>query len=129
MLDAFEGVRSFLDTCGEITARRKTWPCGQIIVEDKANGPACESVFRHRWPGVIKLVSPLGSKVARLAATSPEWSEGRVHLVETAPYFESIRSTLTKFPRVRRDDSVDAASQALMYLKSEGGWLGKLKRL
>jgi phage terminase large subunit-like protein len=136
LLDALHARLSFLETVGTMRARRKLWRTGVIVIENKANGPACESVFRREWPGVIELYEPKDSKPARLAACQVEWSEGRVHIFEGLPAldgetesgFDRLKRAITKFPRVRRDDEVDAASQALAHYRDANGYIGRLRR-
>jgi hypothetical protein len=126
LLDCFFDRLSFLETLGMIRAKRKLWRCGVIVIEDKANGSACESVLRNEFPGVIELFEPMGSKIARFTSTQVEWSEGRVHVVMNEHY-DRIKDSYPKFPRVRRDDEMDATSQALTYFKRDGGYLGQLR--
>lgn len=128
LLDAIHQRMSFVETVGEIRAKRKLWRCGRIVIEDKANGPACESVLSREMPGVIEMWTPKDSKIARFSATSPEWSEGRVHVCLEGEAYDRVLTSFPKFPRVRRDDEIDACSQALAYYRELGGYLGKLKK-
>lgn len=116
LAEPFFDRASFLDVLRELRTRRYTWPSARIIVEDKANGPACENVLRAEMPGLIELVDPRDSKVARMSSVAPQFANEQVIFVRGA-YLERWRREFPKFPRVRRDDEEDAASQAIRYLK------------
>ncbi len=125
---AWADTATFLDSCGQVTARNTAstppdqdttpgyWPCGEIVVEDKANGPALENTLREKYPAKIKLVTPKGPKPARLAACTPEFSSGQVHFVN-GPWLARVKDNLIKFPHVAHDDETDQTSQAILYLK------------
>ncbi len=107
---------SFVATCNTILGKRTAWPSSEILIEDKANGPACENVLRNAMLGLITLVNPQGSKLSRIHACAPLFANGQVHIPRDAEWSTSYRSTLLRFPRVRRDDVVDMTSQALLKL-------------
>jgi hypothetical protein len=106
----------FVSCKREIRWRRKTWKASRCLVEDKANGPALENDLRHSMPGFIELVNPQGSKPARMMSVADEYQESRVIHVEGA-YLDRWRTEFPAFPRVRRDDEQDAASQAISWLR------------
>lgn len=128
LLAAWTDRATMLDSLGQVKARWSKdtpddadgtpghWPAGRVVVEDKANGPAIENTLREAMPGVIELVTPKGPKPARLAACTPEFASGQVHMVN-GPWLDRIKDTMVKFPNVRRDDEVDQVSQAILYLK------------
>jgi len=107
---------TFLETLALIRSKRSAWECSRIVVEDKANGPALEDVLSQEMPGSIELYDPRqASKSARVHSVSGRWALGRVHLVRGS-YIDRWRKDFCAFPRVRRDDEVDAATQAIRYL-------------
>jgi hypothetical protein len=109
---------TFLETLGLVRDRRHAWPCDRVVVEDKANGPALESLLGSHVPGGIELYNPgTASKAARVHSTSGKWALGRVHLV-AGPYVDRWMKSFPAFPKVRRDDEIDAATQAIRYLDS-----------
>jgi len=116
LLDVVNERLSFTDTCNTILEKRGSWPSSAIYIEDKANGPACENHLAAKMPGLIELVTPLGSKLARAQGCAPLFANGQVHLPRDAPWFPRIKSTLLRFPRVRRDDEVDQLTQAILKL-------------
>lgn len=96
----------------------------EILVEDKANGPAVERLLREEIPG-IELVNPEGGKVSRLNAVAPLFASGKVFIPHPSmaarfPWIKVYISQITKFPRVTNDDLVDMTSQALFRLKRYG---------
>lgn len=118
---------SFVASLEAMRTRRVVWPCSRVIVEDKANGPAIENVLRDEIPG-IELYTPNGSKTARAQATAPLVNAGRVHFTR-GPGWDTLKRILSRFPRVRRDDPVDAATQALLDLSKGASWFESLRRL
>lgn len=64
------------------------WPTTQAkLVEDKANGPAVIQMLRREIPGLIS-INPVGGKVVRAQAVSPDVEAGNVYLPlpEIAPW-------------------------------------------
>jgi predicted phage terminase large subunit-like protein len=105
----------FVETIAAIRSKRYTWPSTEILIEDKANGPAVDSALRHEIPN-IRMIEPLGSKISRVHACAPVVADGKVHLLR-GPSTDRMIKVLTQFPRVRRDDEVDAFSQAILEMK------------
>lgn len=101
---------SFDKSLTHLRQRHDDWPSAKALFEDKANGTGLESMLKREFPGWIKLVEPKGSKVARAHRTAPAWRTGRVHLCK-GPHYDRMKRTFTRFPRVRRDDEVDAMTQ------------------
>lgn len=120
LMDRVNERYSFVETCNAIMSKRTGWPSGRILIEDKANGPACEDRLKLIMPGLIELVNPEGSKTARLHACAPLFANGQVHLPGDAPCFEALAATIVAFPRVRYDDDVDMVTQALLWLGKHG---------
>lgn len=131
---------TFVQCLARLRQRRVDWPASAIYVEDKANGPALENVLSEEMQGLITLVDPKGSKVARAHAVSPLFGRdehkelnlpaipSRVHLLR-GPYLARMASVLGRFPRVRWDDEVDALTQALSQMKSIGNLVAAMDRL
>lgn len=119
---------SFNDSAQKMRDQRDVWPCSRILIEDKANGPAIENHLAEEFPGLLELRTPLGSKTARAQAVAPLFANGKVHVVRDAGY-DARKRLFSRFPRVRRDDPVDAASQALLYLAQESSYFEALLKL
>ena len=93
-----------------------------VVVEDKANGPALESMLKDRVPGLI-MVSPKGGKMARTQAISPMVEAGQVYVPtrRNAPtWIDETLEEWTKFPFGRYDDRVDTMTQALAWQHLDG---------
>lgn len=125
----FVGIRSFVASLQEVAAMRAAIPARKCYVEDKANGPALESVLSLEWPNWIELVNPLGPKPGRLHACAPVIKAGRVHLPADAPGFDRLLTTITRFPRVRYDDEIDAMTQLLLRREPTAGYWASLQAL
>ena len=93
----------------------------EVLIEDKANGPAVITTLRRRVPRIIE-IEPDGGKVARATAVSPLFQARNVWLPHPsiAPWIGDYCTELAVFPRGKHDDQTDATTQALarMNLKS-----------
>lgn len=88
------------------------------LVEDKANGSAVLSTLMHRIPGMMPY-EPRGSgKEARLISSSWRFRAGNVFLPDEsiAPWIKEYVYELCAFPKAKKDDYVDATSQALLFI-------------
>jgi predicted phage terminase large subunit-like protein len=115
---ATRGKWSFLETLERIKAVRAAHPkVIEILVEDKANGPAIIETLRQHVPGVVPF-SPNGSKIARAASVLPFIESGAVSLPheDEAEWVREFRSVVEQFPSGPYDDPVDAMTQALTRL-------------
>lgn len=96
------------------------------LIENKANGPALESVLTKEVPGMI-LVEPDGGKVARTNAVTPLWEAGNVYL-PTKDFYPPIDDIVEEWvsfgPGCAFDDRTDTMSQALNRLETyTSNWL------
>jgi len=106
-----------------VKAMTARWPrAAKKLVEDKANGPAVVQELRHDISGLIE-VTPEGGKVARAHGVAPQLESGNVYLPHPAvePWVEAFIEEAAAFPNARNDDQVDAMTQALRHLRSQGG--------
>lgn len=109
---------SFTKTVREVVALRNAWPrVREILIEDKANGPAVIDTLKASVPGIIP-IEPDGSKLARAHAVTSYWEAGNVWLPhpDIAPWVKALVDELTAFPTSANDDQVDALTQALRRL-------------
>ena len=93
----------------------KKWPQARLkLVENKANGPAIVSSLRSEISGIVE-VNPVGGKLARASAISPQVESGNVYLPdpEFHPWVYDFIEECASFPHGSYDDQVDAMSQAL----------------
>ncbi len=97
------------------------------LVEDKANGTAIIETLNKTVPGLVA-VDPRGGKLSRASAASGFAEAGNVYLPDPGmPGFEWVERLFIPewlgFPRSKKDDQVDAATQALLYLQEHTSWM------
>lgn len=117
LLDEARGQWDVSETIEAMKRIRKRWPMASAhLVEDKANGPAIETLLRDTIPGIV-LVSPRGSKIQRALAIQTYCKSGNVHIPPPshAPWVGAWIHEITTFPFARNDDRVDAMTQALIF--------------
>lgn len=118
LLDQVRARMSFTKTATEILAQKAKWPqIREILIEDKANGPAVIDTLKAYLPGIIP-IEPDGSKLARAHAITSYWEAGNVWLPhpEICPWMKDFLSEVTAFPTAAHDDQVDSMTQALRRL-------------
>lgn len=116
---------SFTKTVGEVIRLKNEWPkVREILIEDKANGPAVIDTLKGSVSGIIP-IEPDGSKLARAHAVTSYWEAGNVwlphpdwsdHLFRGDGKVKELVGELTAFPAGANDDQVDATTQALRRL-------------
>ena len=123
----------FTATVDKIKSLVKEIPVDQLIIEDKANGPAIIETLSYieGMPAIVG-VNPKGGKYARAQAVSPFVDAHRVHIPQhwsaaekqdmeqsgkniLEPHVEFVEQ-LARFPFAKNDDMVDSCSQALTRL-------------
>jgi predicted phage terminase large subunit-like protein len=85
-----------------------------ILIEDVGFGTALIGTLKHRGLPVIG-VKPEGDKKTRLLREMAKFVNAQVFLLKTAPGRADVEAELFTFPGGRRNDLVDALSQALSY--------------
>lgn len=118
LLAQTRGRLSFSRTVAEVISLKHQWPqIREILIEDKANGPAVIDVLKAQVPGIIA-IEPDGSKLARAHAVTSFWEAHNIWLpsVEIAPWVVEFVNELTRFPAAANDDQVDACTQSLRRL-------------
>ena len=102
----------------------------EIVIEDKANGPAIADVLRHDAASLpIVTVNPMGGKVARAEAITPFINAGNYYIAEDLDEEEvdwhmatslsardKILTQHKSFPYGKHDDMVDENSQGTIRL-------------
>jgi predicted phage terminase large subunit-like protein len=118
LLDQVRARMSFTVTCKEIVIqKKKETRIREILIEDKANGPAVIDTLKATVAGIIP-IEPDGSKLARAHAVTSYWEALNVFLPhpDTHPWIRAFVQELTSFPAAAHDDQVDAMTQALRRL-------------
>jgi predicted phage terminase large subunit-like protein len=120
LIDQICARMAFSDTVNAIKSMKRKWPMiGQILVEDKANGPAIVDVLKRSVPGVIA-VNPEGGKIARAHAVEPFLRAMNCTFPpEHNKYVEELIEQATLFPVGSNDDMVDAMTQALLWMSGK----------
>jgi len=85
-----------------------------ILIEDTGVGTALISTLKRKNLPVVA-VTPEGDKKARLLKHMSKFANGQVFLLKTAPGRSVFEDELFAFPGARRNDLVDALTQALSY--------------
>ncbi len=118
LLDQVRARMSFTKTVSEVVKLREAWPLTrEILIEDKANGPAVIDTLKSKVAGLIP-IEPDGSKLARAHAVTSYWEAQNIWLPhpDTAPWVKGFVAELTAFPAAANDDQVDAFTQGLRRL-------------
>ena len=89
-----------------------------ILIEDVGFGTALIGTLKHKGLPVIA-VKPEGDKKTRLLREMAKFANAQVFLLKTAPGRADLETELFNFPGGRRNDLVDALSQALA-LRGDG---------
>jgi predicted phage terminase large subunit-like protein len=117
LLDEIHEKLGFTESIKEFLRMSKKWPMARRkLVEDKANGPALQSVLKHKVSGII-MIEPSGDKKERLWACQPAVEAGNVYLpsLERYPWVIEWINELVGFPNAARNDRVDAFTQIMNY--------------
>ncbi len=118
LLNQVRARMSFTKTVSEVVALKEDNPrIREILIEDKANGPAVIDTLKVKVPGIIP-IEPDGSKLARAHAVTSYWEAGNVFIPNQseAPWVKDFTAELLSFPASANDDQVDAMTQALRRL-------------
>lgn len=118
LLDQVRARMSFTATIKAVVDLKRKWPkVREILIEDKANGPAVIDTLKGAVPGIIP-IEPDGSKLARAHAVTSYWEAGNVWIPhpDIAPWIKDYVGELTLFPAGANDDQVDGTTQALRRL-------------
>ena len=118
LLDQIRARMSFSATVESVIELRQRWPqTSEVLIEDKANGPAVIDVLRAQVPGLIA-IEPDGSKLARAHAVTWVWEAKNVWtpFPQITPWMRPWLNEILSFPAAAHDDQVDAMTQALRRL-------------
>jgi predicted phage terminase large subunit-like protein len=94
-----------------------------IVIEDKASGTQLIQELKSECVFGIRAYDPPpgADKTVRLYAQTASFENGRVLLPASAGWLKEYTRELTSFPGSKHDDQVDSTTQALDYLKKNGG--------
>lgn len=120
LLDQYRAQANFPNTKRAIIDLTMKWSeYSTILIEDKANGPAIIAELTDKISGILEWDPGGKSKVERAVACEPQLEAGNVYLPHPAlaTWVEDFIDRCAKFPKVKKDDEIDAMTQALIYLK------------
>jgi predicted phage terminase large subunit-like protein len=120
LLDDRTAAMDFVKAKQVIRDVQREYNCDAIYVEDKANGTAIMADLSSEFSNLVS-VEPDGGKEARAWAVSPIVESGHVYVLEGAAWITACLSgdkSIPVFPNGRKDDRMDAFSQALTKLKA-----------
>ena len=121
LLDLVNERLDFSGTMDLIAGKWKPWAFGELLIEDKANGSPVISALKRAAAGfIVHAVNPIGGKVARANAATPQFNQGRVWFPRNHPLMPVLTSQLVKFPGDTYDDLVDSLTQAVNYAQGTG---------
>lgn len=118
LLDLTRERMSFTKTVMAVVKQKEDWPnIREILIEDKANGPAVIDVLKNSVPGILP-VEPDGSKLARAHAITSFWEAGNINLPhpDTKKWVKPYVNEMLAFPVAPHDDQVDSSTQAIRHL-------------
>ena len=121
LLDLVNQRLDFSGTMDLIAALWPSWAFGELLVEDKANGPAVISTLKRAAAGfIVHAVNPLGGKTSRANAATPQFNQGRVMFPRRHALTPVLTSQMVKFPGDTFDDLVDSVTQAVNFAQGTG---------
>lgn len=108
-------VREFVETLTDFKKLVRDNPRARVkLVEDKANGPALQSMLQHEVSGIV-MVPVEQDKPGRLRAVAPIFASGNVYLPDPAvhPWCSELVEELVRMPNSEYNDDADVVSQTL----------------
>ena len=120
LLNVYADQLAFPELKRKVEELARTYGADTVWVEEKATGRPIMDELRLAMPGMLKGVTPIGSKEDRAKAISAVFEAGRVYLPRGMPWVESYVDELTTFPFGQYADKVDSTTQALrMMLRAQ----------
>lgn len=120
LLNVYANQLAFPDLKKKVEELGRVYGPDIIWVEEKATGRPVMDELRLAMPGMLKGVTPIGSKEDRARAISAVFEAGRVYLPIGLPWVDEYVDELTTFPFGAYADKVDSTTQAIrMMLKSQ----------
>ncbi len=124
LVDRVHGRFSFTETVSQVQRMLAKWPqTSRAYVEKTANGAALIDMLRKR-AGLIKPVTPQGSKEVRALAVQPVIDGGDFGMLDSV-VDEGMLQEFRDFPFGKHDDDVDALTQAINNGKADYMRMGK----
>lgn len=93
------------------------------VIEAAANGRALIDYLKGEIPGLVPF-QPNVSKEERARATTPYYEAGNVYFKDSAEWVSGVVEDFVAFPNGRYKDTIDALTQAILYLETVLGAFG-----
>lgn len=136
LLDQERGKMNFGETLAAIRRLNKAWESTRkvaaTVVELKANGRKVIATLHKEIPGLQGWDPQGSSKEERANAILPIWESEQVYIPhpDAKPWVrEAWKPEILAFPAARKDDQVDAMTQALLWIREKGPrkpWISNL---
>lgn len=124
LLDQVRRKMDFGDTLTAIRVMNAgVWTPQANVIEVKANGRKVIQTLKSELPNMMEFDPQGSSKQERANAVIPTWIAKNVYLprpIDCPWVAESFTPELLAFPNARRDDQVDAMTQAILWYKEHG---------
>jgi len=134
LFDQYRGKVEFNQLIEKIERMAIKYSVDHILVEDKGQGTAYiqargkTDYQTRKAPAPLVAINPGSqSKEFRWDEITPLIREGIIHVPEFAPWIDAFIKEVGQFPEGNHDDMVDAASQAIRWLKSQRTRYGSKK--
>lgn len=117
----------FSDSLAAIRLMESEWLCDEILIENKASGPAVIETLKAEIGYKLKAVEPgNSSKSDRAYATIPQFERGEVWfpLPKHNEWVKPLLTEMQSFPKSVSDDCVDCMTQVLNHQKRFVSWKG-----
>ena len=122
--DCVNDKMEFVDTIAAIRDMTNKHPEARAkVIEKAANGFAVMNYLKGEISGLVPFTPPSG-KEERARGTTPYYEAGNVYFKEGAPWVQGVVEDLVSFPNGKYKDTIDALTQAIMYLETILGAFG-----
>ena len=126
LLSAWVGRVEFPELKRRMVEFAAQWKPDAVLVENAASGQSLIQELRSLTSLPLKPITPDRDKESRAQSITPMLECGSVYLPASASWLDEFLDEVSSFPRGKFDDQVDAAVQALRYLRDDGailtGW-------
>ena len=123
LVDRVHRRMGFVESLAAMDAMSSRWPrsIANILIEDKANGSPIIEVAKAKFPGVLA-IEPEGDKVARAYSVQGIVNGLNIFTPTEAalPGIVEWRKEMTRFPKAKNDDDVDATVQLIRHVMNNG---------
>ncbi len=113
LLDVFRKQLIFPDLIKNVRVHSDHWKPQHILIENKGSGQSLIQELKREHHMPVKAIDPKHDKITRMRTATPVIENGRVFLPKQAIWLDEYKMELSRFPRGRHDDQVDATSQFL----------------